>query len=63
MKTVPKAFTIVELLVVIFIIAVLISLLLPPLCLAREQAKIAVCLHNLHGIGYYQDLNAGVSLS
>jgi len=46
-----KAFTLVELLVVVAIIALLVSILVPTLTRARELAKRALCQANLNGMG------------
>ena len=56
---VKRAFTLVELLVVISIIAMLLAVLMPSLQKARDQAKIVVCKNNLRQVGLAFVLYAG----
>jgi prepilin-type N-terminal cleavage/methylation domain-containing protein/prepilin-type processing-associated H-X9-DG protein len=53
-----KAFTLVELLVVIAIIALLLSILMPSLAKAREQARRIVCANNVKTIGVADQIYA-----
>ncbi|MCP4594684.1 MAG: prepilin-type N-terminal cleavage/methylation domain-containing protein [bacterium] len=61
MKRNRTAFTLVELLVVISIIALLISILLPSLKKARAQAKQTRCASNLHQIANGLELYANTN--
>jgi len=54
-----KAFTLIEMLVVIAIIAILAALLMPALSRAREEGRKTACLSNLHQVGLYLTMYQG----
>ena len=53
-----KAFTLIEMLVVIAIIAILAGLLMPALTRARKEARKTHCLNNQHQVGIYLGMYA-----
>ncbi len=57
-----RGFTLIEVLVVVAIIALLISILLPSLSRAREQARMTVCMNNMRTCGQAMVLYAHSNL-
>ena len=60
-KTNRKAFTLVELLVVIAVIALLLAMLMPALNAARERARQVVCLANVRQLGLASQMYASAT--
>ena len=60
-REVKRAFTLVELLVVVGIIAVLIAVLMPALTTARNQAKLMICQSNLRQFGVAMQVYATIN--
>ncbi len=57
-KQTAGAFTLIEILVVVAIIALLISILLPSLKRARDQAKVVACRAHMHDLGNSMNMYA-----
>jgi len=59
-----RAFSLIEILVVVAIIALLVAILMPSFAKAREQTRAAICLSNLrsigHGVAYYLQESNGI---
>ncbi len=55
----PRAFTLVELLVTIAVLALLAALLMPALGRSKESGRVAVCQSNLHQVGLALQLYVG----
>lgn len=56
-RVLPRAFTLVEMLVVIAIIGVLVAMLIPAVQFARERARQTSCLSNLRQLGVASQLH------